>query len=295
MCVDNLEIQEEIEVVKEQQEKILEVLEEYKWKIRDLEDEEVKLIEELEKLKKRCDENIKKIALLETNIEDFSNYLVITRAVFDMDVPTSELSFDDRVKVLEQYLMNYQIVINNMSMLYNEKYGNGLSLSNGDFENVYMLMDAFELFERAGVSEKGFQELTRKDGNVLLKLDSLMQVMTYCEQNDAIEKISAYINGASWEESVAELYEQDFLNKYNEKAFLKKMQKEYGIENPKEYLKQNKDTILGSWTNLTTSYTECKNMHDVIMVMHNEANDMQKALDLLPYEIHADDPLYQDT
>lgn len=66
MYVDDLEIEQEIEVIKEQQEKILEVLEEYKWKIRDLEDE----IKKIRKEDRNFEDNLEQ---LESTVEEISS------------------------------------------------------------------------------------------------------------------------------------------------------------------------------------------------------------------------------
>jgi len=249
----------------------------------------------LDDTKLKCEEYIEKIVALESSMTEFSDYLGITKSVLGLDGAISSeyssMTLEQRLEVLNSVLENYKEVLNELNQMYEQAYGKGFSFSSKDFENVYMLFDAFDLFYKSGTDIDEFKGLTRDGNNILMKIDALTKVMTYCRSTGAIQKITDYLNGESWEESgLAELYEQDGIFKYTEKRFEKRMRVWYGVDNPKEYLRSNLTGILNSWENLDAAYTEYEAMRETVGVMQAKVDNFEKAIKLLPYEIHIEDP-----
>lgn len=255
------------------------------------------LITLLDETKLKCEEYIETIALLEGSMTEFSDYLGITKTVlgFDGGITSeySSMSLEERVATLNSLLDNYKVVLAELDEMYNQAYGKGLSFSNKDFENVFMLFDAFDLFYKSGTDINEFKNLASDGSNVLMKIDALTKVMSYCRSTGAIQKITDYLNGESWEESgLAELYDQDGIFGYNENKFNLRMRTWYGLGNPKEYLKNNLSGILNSWENLDEAYTQYEAMRETVGVMKAKVDSFEKAIKLLPYEIHIEDELF---
>ncbi len=255
------------------------------------------LITLLDETKLKCEEYIETIALLEGSMTEFSDYLGITKTVlgFDGGITSeySSMSLEERVATLNSLLDNYKVVLAELDEMYNQAYGKGFSFSSKDFENVFMLFDAFDLFYKSGTDINEFKNLASDGSNVLMKIDALTKVMSYCRSTGAIQKITDYLNGESWEESgLAELYDQDGIFGYNENKFNLRMRTWYGLDNPKEYLKNNLSGILNSWENLDEAYTQYEAMRETVGVMQAKVDSFEKAIKLLPYEIHIEDELF---
>ena len=136
--------------------------------------------------------------MFESQIREFSDFIGIANSVIGINGESGDfasMSFEERIAFLNNILVEYGKVKEKLDAFYMEKYGRGFSLSNEDFENIFMLFDAFDLFYKSGTSVSEFKNLPTEGGNVLLKIDALIKVMSYCEYTGAIDKITNYLNG----------------------------------------------------------------------------------------------------
>ena len=253
------------------------------------------LISELEEVKLKCDEYIKIISELEASILEFTDYLSIASTVLGLNGESADfasMTLDERLAYIDNLMSNYQEVLKELNAKFQEMYGNGLSFSGSDFKKLDTLFDCFDIYWKAGVSREDFSNALSGNGSVFLKIDSLIKIMNYCDDNDVFTKINSYLNGKSWEESgIASLYDGDFFG-YNEKKFRDRVRKNYGVDNPIDYLKKSCGNFLEIYNNLQTARSDYNAMVESISLVKSKISQMEYAKKLMPFEYEMNNPLF---
>lgn len=261
--------------------------------INSLESQAEDLISDLEEIKIKCDEYIETISQLETKILEFTDYLGIASTVLGLNGEGgdfSSMSLEERLQYIDKLMSNYQEVLNELNLKFKELYGNGLSFSGNDFKKLDTLFDCFDIYWKAGVSRDDFSSALKGSGSVFLKIESLVKIMNYCDDNDVFTKINSYLNGKSWEASgIASLYEGDFFG-YNEKKFRDRVRKNYGVDNPIDYLKKNCANFIEIYSNLQVARNSYNAMVESISLVKSKISQMEYAKKLMPFEYEMTNP-----
>ena len=155
-----------------------------------------------EKAKGVCDGLIAKIKALETALTDYTTLVNESSANGSIDLSGikdfKNMTYEERKKFIDNLVEGYKKLYEDLKKYYDEHYKDGMPF---DEKTMTDLMTVFTLF---GVYDYyGYQN--RYD--ILKNPEIFENCLTFCDENKLFEKLNAYAEGASWEESgLADLY-----------------------------------------------------------------------------------------
>lgn len=251
----------------------------------------------LDQIKQLCDADIEKIETLEQSLQEFTDYMTLTNSIMGINSEFSSYTLEQRLQYLQELIDNYQEIYNSLNTLYEQKYGKGFQFTGEDFKKLDFLFDAFDIYWMSKVDRNTLIVSNTREP-ILLNIEKLTQIISYCNMNDVFGKINSYMNGASWKDSGLEsLYDNgqfydtnsaNFMNFniYNEDRFKQRLRDKYGVKGDvREYLKQNYDSVVSSYQNLMTSYGEYQKLTSAMAEVKSKIDNIKEAKKLMPYEI----------
>ena len=165
----------------------------------------------LEAIKKECDDIVDVIQKLEDAIREFDSLSGFSGDVSGLDFAAvtgfGEMTREDKIRYLEGLVQNYKDIYLALNDYYTQTYGQGLSFSREDLVNIHRIFDSFYLYPLTGSTS------IMEGVSGFVDVQSVRNLISFCEANNFFEKLIAYSNGASWEESgLASIYAGAFDN-----------------------------------------------------------------------------------
>jgi len=259
----------------------------------------------LDEIKSDADTHIEKIENLESQIEEFTNYMNMTGTILGADDASgfSKYSLEERLQYLQELIDNYEKIYEGLNTLFLQKYSTGFKFTSKDFEKIDFLFDAFDIYWISKVERKS---LVKSDeyGSVMLDIDNLTKIISFCTENDVFGKIDKYMNGASWKDSGLESLYGGFLdtgsanffnlNAYNEGKFKERLRDKYGITgDPREYLKEHIGELTGAYKSLMDGYGEYEKLMASMSECQQYIDGFKQAKKLMPFEINMENGDFQ--
>ena len=263
------------------------------------------LKKKLDEIKAKADTNIDKIETLESQIEEFTNYMNMTGTIMGADASSdfSKYSLEERLQYLQELIDNYEKIYEGLNTLFMQKYSTGFKFTQSDFEKIDFLFDAFDIYWISKVDRNSLVK-SEEYGTVMLDIEKLTTIISFCTENDVFGKIDKYMNGASWKDSGLEsLYggfwdtgSANFLNfnGYNEDRFLARLRDKYGVTgDAREYLKEHIGELTTSYKKLMDEYGEYEKLMGAMSECQQYIDGFKQAKKLMPFEINMENSDFQ--
>lgn len=252
------------------------------------------ITKELDEMKEDIDKAIKTIEDLESTLTEFSNYMNLTGSV--LGVGDSDkfkgYTLEERLKYIQNIIDNYQTIYNSLNDVYQKQYGKGFSFSAEDFENLDVIFQAFDIYWMSGM-DNGSLKTSGNNENVLLDIEKLNKIVTYCNNSGIFTYIEKYLDGASWKDSgLQDFYWENSPNflkigVFGENDLKNRLKQKYGVEesNVRSFLKEKYESYKGSYENLMKDYSEYRQLAGTMATIKEKIRDLERGKKLIPFEM----------
>ncbi len=220
------------------------------------------------------------------------------------DQPLYKMSIEEREAYLEDAIENVESVRDEYQLEYDKAYGKGIPITDEEASlSLLRVFNSLRLNDFLGWGHLLF--MYNNEGGI--DIDSYDQMYQKAEELGMLDKLNAYMNGASWEESgLAELFEY-FSIPYTEDDFLFRLYEstdlysnhEYGkIDSNearahlKKYFEDN--NIMTFYEKTNESLAEARMMQTDLSILEMQIYNLQEAAKLLPYEAVAESPEFAE-
>lgn len=232
--------------------------------------------------------NVENDTLLQLGMFDSEIYKMFA----EDNAKREKVTLEERIEFLDNLLVNWQKDLSELQDEFNKLYKKGIAINPDNLTALSDVFNLFRIYKKSIFSNElsFYTDASIEKDFTYLDCDNVVELIKFCNENEVIEKITEYMNGASWKDSGLE----EFYNgeEFNEEILLADLRYSGSLladeikdsKSLREWLKSTSEGWNSAYSELSEKGTDYSIRSYDIAKLSQIIYELKEVKGLLPYQ-----------